>query len=303
MSMFAIGSLLFLLSAETNPLLTLDHALSVPKLPFEATTFEQDDLVEFMTGHLPDFELTFTEACDRLIEDETAPFELRAWAFRMKLRILPGRQAIEAGRAWLDRYGDVDPHAIVVRYLVALNSSFSNRAGEHFLPYEELRAVYEDLFNNHSPANLLVIQAHQDYENALNERRMMISRCHKESVEQAGQAVEAMRLLIGSHDWTDDQRKSFNDRLARLVEHYAKRLQEEGPRSEYNIEKEEIERQRTEMKLYNERSELLREYLIKNGILGPDEINRSILDQNKYRYDPAFLEVWRKKQLEREAEE
>ena len=238
MSMVAIGSLCFFLSAGLDPFMTLDDALRLPDIPYEATTLEQDDLVEFLHGHLPALGLTFMEVCDRLIEDETAPFELRAWAFRKKLERLPGRQAIEAARAWLDRYGDVDPHAIAVRYLVTRSASaVEDPVGEHFLLYDELKAVYEDLFKNHSPANLLIIQAHQDFERALDKRKLMVSKAHRESVEQAGKAVEALRFFSESNDWTDEQREGFTKWLAQLEEHYAKRLQEEGPSGEYSLEK------------------------------------------------------------------
>ena len=306
MNMITIGSFLFFLSVGLDPLLTLDAALHLPDIPFEATTFEQDDLVESLHGRRPELGLTFMEVCDHLIEDETAPFELRAWAFRKKLERLPGRQALEAGRAWLERYGDVDPHAIVVRYLVARKASSPDPVGENFFLYDELKAVYEDLFKNHSPANRLVIEAHQNFERALDKRKLMISKAHRESVEQAGKAVEAMRLLIESNDWNDEQREGLTKWLARLEEHYAKRLQEEGPSGEYSLEKETIERRRADRKLYNEMSELLREYLIEKGIFEPDEIEPSILNQNKYRHDPEFLKVWgenqRKKRIEHEAE-
>ena len=75
-----------------------------PKLPFDATTFEQDALVEeaeHMRGDNQEIEPVI--ACDALIADKTVPMKLRSWAVRQKIKLCTyaGREweALEAGKA------------------------------------------------------------------------------------------------------------------------------------------------------------------------------------------------------------
>ena len=145
-----------------------------PSIPFEATTFEQDELFEATRMRRDGKEEESTAACAALIADETAPFELRAWAVRKKmtLDIYTGRcvEAVRTGRDWLREYGDKDPYALYIRRV--MTNAIVNRCGlDSVFAYEieELRAVYEDMFANHPPDNRYVINARYQYARALEQ--------------------------------------------------------------------------------------------------------------------------------------
>ena len=138
-----------------------------PKVPFEATTFEQDALVRDAEGMRGDNrEKEPVAACDALIADETLPFELRSWAVRQKMKLCTYAsrtwEAIEAGRAWLDAHGDEDPYAKEIR--VMLGHIMAQRGHPGFVPlHDDAKAVFEDIFEHHPPDTMMIIDSHVNY--------------------------------------------------------------------------------------------------------------------------------------------
>ncbi len=143
-----------------------------PDIPFEATTFEQDDLWEAARMRRDNKELESTAACAALIADETAPFELRAWAVRKKMTLdiyaQRCREAVRTGRDWLREYGDVDPHALDIRRV--MTHAMVRRCGHYTIfqfDIDEVHALFEEIFANHPPDNRYVINARYRYAKAL----------------------------------------------------------------------------------------------------------------------------------------
>ena len=96
-----------------------EFSREVPKVPYEATTFEQDDLIEQAKQMRWDNkEVAPVVACDALIPDETLPYELRCWAVRQKITLCTYacRHKRGQGRTWL-RKGRQRPIFISGGYL------------------------------------------------------------------------------------------------------------------------------------------------------------------------------------------
>lgn len=141
-----------------------DNYNPFPKLPYEATTVAQDELVEVIEGRRGEdrSDEAKVAACRQLAEDPAAPVELRRWAVFSAVKInimylnrVP--EAISMGRAWLAEYSE-DPEALRLRLVIA--QAYSDRRQSPFEPTpEEVLAAYDEIFKNHDPQDWEVIQA------------------------------------------------------------------------------------------------------------------------------------------------
>jgi hypothetical protein len=138
-----------------------------PVLPFEATTFEQDALVVMAKQLVGDgVEQEPIDACQKLIDDPTSPFELKRWATLRQVQLFTYCKqesvALEIAARWLTQYGRVDPNPLAIRSVCA--KIVGQRGHELFRPgFEDKRLVYEDLFRHHSGNEWDVIEAHMDF--------------------------------------------------------------------------------------------------------------------------------------------
>lgn len=162
-------SILFFLSMPVDPSIAtigFDDFTQRPEVPFEATTFEQDDLIEATQVLGDNQEVSSVNACDTLIADETLPFELRCWAVRQKMKLCTYAkrewEALDAGKAWLEAHGEEDCDPLGIRAM--MGQIVSQRGHENFVPlYEDAKAIFDNLFANHPTDNILMVQAHVNY--------------------------------------------------------------------------------------------------------------------------------------------
>lgn len=180
-----------------------------PDIPFEATTFEQDELMIAAGMRRDGKERESTAACAALIADETAPFELRAWAVRQKmtLDIYAGRcvDAVRTGRDWLREYGDKDPHAFYMRRVMC--NAVVRRCGHDSVFHydrEELDAVFEDMFANHPPDNRYVINARFLYAKALKRLTAEDESLRFEAAKQFENAAAAMLDYMAREEYQQE---------------------------------------------------------------------------------------------------
>lgn len=204
-----------------------------PYVPFEATTFEQDALIEAAAMRGDNREETSTAACDALIADETLPFELRCWAVRQKMSLCAYArrewEALETGQEWLLDHGEADYDPLAIRY--QMGQMVAYRGHDGFIPrYEDAKVIFEDLFAHHPADNLLIVQAHLDYSNFLGKWVMTNPDLHQEAVTQVGNAADALeRILENNTDMTPQQRQQYEKWLSELREGYNRGLQTPAP--------------------------------------------------------------------------
>ncbi|HDP34882.1 MAG TPA: hypothetical protein ENN29_07205 [Candidatus Hydrogenedentes bacterium] len=177
----------------------------MPRVPFEATTFEQDDLIKEARMRWDNEEAESVAACDLLIADETLPFELRCWAVRQKMTLCTyaGRcaEALDTGRAWLRDHGTEDPHALYIRRVMA-HILVRRCRPEFVLLYdlEGIREIFDDFFANHPADNLYVINAHYDYGEVLEKLAAVDEALRYEAARHFFMASEAITEYMARED-------------------------------------------------------------------------------------------------------
>ena len=238
-----------------------------PEVPFEATTFEQDALVEeaeHMRGDSKEIEPVI--ACDALIADKTVPLKLRSWAVRQKIKLCTyaGREweALDAGKAWLQGDGAKDPYALDIR--VVMGQILAQRGHGGFVPmYEDAKEVFEDLFEHHRPDNDLVVRGYLNYCEFMYKRKEVYPDRYYEIVERA---LGVLKNALDKNLVDSDLRPRFESKLAELESAHAWRAQaKEAPKPKMT-EKEYLERE----KGWAEDVRLLRQYRIEKGWVDPN---------------------------------
>ena len=204
-----------------------------PKVPFEATTFEQDALIkEAAAMRVDNQEKEPTAACDQLIADETLPFELRSWAVRQKMKLCTyarrEREAIKTGRDWVDKHGDEDDFALEIR--AVMGQIISQRGHPGFVPsYDEAKAVFDDIFEHHPADTMLVIQSHFNYAMLLEKLGLMNGTLNVLGVQHCGLAVTALENYLDAQRETlpEALRTQYEGRIAG-IDTLAQRLMKKG---------------------------------------------------------------------------
>ena len=169
-------------------------------IPFEATTVEQDALIDEAIGtvKLPESAI---ESCDLLITDETLPMKLRWWAVHKKMEHLERtereREAIETGRNWLAEYGNsFDEESLRIRLQIV---SMMHRDSENFVPvYKDVKDAYDDLFNNHKMDDAFWVEEHVSYAQKLEALTCINPELHYEAIDQRCKALKALKNVINN---------------------------------------------------------------------------------------------------------
>ncbi|HNR31917.1 MAG TPA: hypothetical protein PKI11_13590 [Candidatus Hydrogenedentes bacterium] len=137
-----------------------------PKLPYDATTLEQDAWVAAAEELAGDgVEEAVLTASRKLLADATAPLELRRWAACRLIEVygMTGRgwEAISVGGDWLAEHPE-DSKALDIRLEMA--KIVSHRRNPEFQPsFADLESVYESVFSNHDALDWRVIKARLDF--------------------------------------------------------------------------------------------------------------------------------------------
>jgi hypothetical protein len=238
------------LSGQIYP--SIEDIAKKPELPFEATTFEQDDLVDIIQSNykydgfaeedLSD--MTVYEACDKLMEDDSAPFVLRAWAVRYKLYRYHNwpEESLETARNWLDKYEGQDPNPIEVSYM-ALRSVARSGYLTGLPYYEDVRTVFDDFFSHYLPDNMYTAEAHLDYAHLLDRFSIMNVEYYKKVIEQLGEAVAIMEWLLQNKEYSEEERNALEKKIDKYKQEYEKRLSDGIPAESYLDEGEYRETQ------------------------------------------------------------
>ena len=183
-----------------------------PEVPYEATTFEQDDLIEATRMRWDNEEVESAAACALLIADETLPFELRCWAVRKKMTLdayaRRHLEALDTGRAWLRDHGESDPNALYIRRVLTHIIARRCRFEEH-LTYglDNIQAIFEDFFENHPADNLYVINAHYNYGDVLRRWAAVDEELRYEAAMHFFMASEAITEYMAREDIHQSRRE------------------------------------------------------------------------------------------------
>lgn len=200
-----IAHLLFFTFIYFGQIFSFGDFARMPEVPFEATTFEQDALIEKAK------EKGSVEACDALIEDQTLPIELRCWAVRQKIElcIFSNRSlvAIEAGQNWLKHNADKDHDPRAIRFKIC---DIIARNTHGFVQYDQVKEIFNDFFENHPSNDVIMTQAHINYSIALSKVRPENATIRNEIHEQKVKAAELLEHIIGNEELL---LKSFRDSL------------------------------------------------------------------------------------------
>jgi len=267
-----------------------------PTIPFEATTFEQDALVEEaekMRGDNKEVEPVI--ACDGLIADKTAPFELRSWAVRQKIKLCTYArrewEALEAGKAWLKSEGDDDSHALDIR--IVMGQIIAHRGHDNFIPmYEDAKAVFDDLFKHCPPDNEFFVRAHLNYRDFMYKRMRVYPELYDEI---SANALVVLEDALEKNRVATTFRPHLEMILADMKREHAWRLQAKEPPKPQMTEKEYLEERRQ----WAENVRLLRQYRIEKGLLDPNGPPQSEEYSSGDFETPEFLEFREKVKKER----
>ncbi len=202
-----------------------------PQVSFEATTFRQDDLLYAAEGRRrPGANENYApvEACDVLIADDALPFELRSWAVRQKMKLCTYSndewEALATGHDWVNTHGDEDPWAFEIR--VVMGQIVSQRAHANFVPvYEDVRMVFDDLFEHHPQDTMLVVQAHVNFAHTMERLSLMDASLRLRGVKHCGIAVKILEEYIeGKDDNLSDRLRTRYERHVNEINVLAQRL-------------------------------------------------------------------------------
>jgi hypothetical protein len=145
-----------------------------PELPYEVTSVQQDEWVKIAQQLVADgVEAAPIDACQKLIDAPTTPFELKRWATLRQVQLLCYTQqesvAVQIAAQWLTQHGDRDPNPLAIRSVVAKIVGIRGHA--LFRPgFEEIKLAYDDLFRHHQGNEWDLIEAHIDFARHLNYR-------------------------------------------------------------------------------------------------------------------------------------
>ena len=193
-----------------------EFSREVPEVPYEATTFEQDDLIEQAKQMQWDNkEIEPVAACDALIPDETLPYELRCWAVRQKMTLCTyacrHKEALETGRSWLREQGNSDPNAPYIRRVLA--HILAGRCSEkELLEYDGIQEIFDEIFANHTSDNLHAIEMRFDYARVL---KKLGKRDKKMKTEAAKNFYLAYDALISTG--TEELSSSHQEKLTIFI--------------------------------------------------------------------------------------
>ncbi len=207
-----------------------EFSREVPKVPYEATSFEQDDLIEQAKQMLWDNKETAPViACDALIPDETLPYELRCWAVRQKMTLCTyacrHKEALETGRIWLRKEGDKDPNAPYIRRVLA--HILAGRCSEQeLLEYDGIQEIFDEIFAHHKMDNLHAIEMRFDYGRVLEKLARKDEKLKSEAAKSFYLAYEALLSYVGTAEIPPRQQEFINVFLLECQDGYSRLLSE-----------------------------------------------------------------------------
>lgn len=189
----------------------------MPKLPYEATTFEQDDLIEWAGKTLGDnVEEAPISACQALRFDQAAPWELRRWATLRELELLTytrhEREALKLGEEWLCDNPE-DPYALNIR--TVMGQIVAQRGHSGFRPtVKEVDDVFLPIFANYDAKEWNVIDSRLEYAQKLRQLGALWGAVSSEKwTEQVLAAKQALEELAADPERTKQDRARAQDRL------------------------------------------------------------------------------------------
>jgi|GEM_PF-1425248 len=252
--------------------------LEFPVVPFESTTFEQDDEIDIVKGLASgNPAITLPEVCNRLIADESLPIVLRSWTLRKKMYLacIEDCNIVDAlawGRDWIHRYGASDPDSFKVHCLMA-NFVGSQKCYEYSPLYSDVKAFFQELFLALSHNDVLEIQAHLIYASALEGFLAIYPSVHDESVQHMKEAMSLLSGLLEREGLDEKQRSSYERVLGKLREKLSLKLTEQIPEKPQCTEKEYLEQRRKKADSFREMKEnerFMRQYMIEKGEFDPN---------------------------------
>ena len=191
-----------------------------PEVPYEATTYEHDDLIDAAKRSDGRTQSESLEACRQLVEDASVPFEIRRWAQRRRIELLSSTYreslAIQEGREWLANHPD-DPEALPLRFVLLRTAC--QRLHNDFSPELSLvRSLLTDLLQHHGPNNMLAVRARVEYANKLlhfdllgEPSAQMERRVHLEA------ARDSAMMLAGDEEATTEERAAAASYLENTI--------------------------------------------------------------------------------------
>ena len=207
-----------------------EFSREVPELPYEATTFEQDDLIEQAAQMLWDNkEIAPVAACNALIPDETLPYELRCWAVRQKMTLCTyacqHKEALETGRTWLREQGDKDPHSLYIRRVLAhILAGRCNK--QELLEYDGTEEIFEEIFAHHTMDDLHVIEMRFDYGRVLEKLGKEDETLKSEAAKNYYLAYDALLSYVGTAEIPPRQQEFLEIFILECQNGFARMLSE-----------------------------------------------------------------------------
>lgn len=137
-----------------------------PKLPYDATTLEEDDLFRIADSLAGDgFEAAQLQACEDLMSSPNVPFELYRWAFLRRVDLLSytyrEHQAVDILDQWLGTHPD-DPNAMGIRITKA--EIVGDRGHARFQPTLQMKEdAYDELFQHHQGNDIALVNARMKF--------------------------------------------------------------------------------------------------------------------------------------------
>lgn len=191
-----------------------------PTVPFEDTTFEQDDLIILAERAHSSKRL---QACAALIADETLPMPLRGWAVRQRLRHGDAWEDIEAGMNWLRDHEDSDIDPFTLRYYMAFKLTYG--MGHRDIPSLDWgKAVFEEIFRHHPPEDERVIQSRLYYATFLQKFAWSHPEAKEQMLREMEEAMHGLVLLLQNEALEEDERQRLEHWLVALEEAHARDL-------------------------------------------------------------------------------
>lgn len=165
----------------------------LPSTPSDRTTGEQDDLVKIARTTQGDFkEEAQMQACISLMNDSSAPYELRRWAnlrlITLNTYVGSVRAALEIGREWLRTHSDDDLAQHVRLELARILAQVRN---ESFRPaFEEVESAFTEFFANAREPSIELIRARILYLRELREAASYTGTSYAELRDRALQQLD-----------------------------------------------------------------------------------------------------------------
>jgi hypothetical protein len=228
---YAVVLLLLSGSVHAVPAVSMqEFTREVPKVPYEATSFEQDELIEQAKQMLWDNkEVAPVIACDALISDETLPYELRCWAVRQKMDLCTcacrHKEALDTGRSWLREQGDKDPHAPYIRRVLA-HILAGRCSEEELLEYDGIQEIFDEIFAHHKMDNLHAIEMRFDYGRVLEKLALKDEKLKSEAAKNFYLAHDALLAYVGKADIPPRQQEFMDIFILECQESYSRLLSE-----------------------------------------------------------------------------